>query len=132
MEPAFLTLAEIIEIHSDQIERYGGNPGLRDMGLLKSAMATPSAWFGGCFLHEDIFEMAAAYLFHIVKNHPFIDGNKRTGLAAAVIFLDMNGIEVDVSEEMLVKIVIETAEGKNSKTEIFDFFRKYSRLKAKK
>ena len=67
--------------------RYGGLPGLRDEGLLESAVAQAVATFGGEYLHNDIFQMAAAYLFHIVQNHPFVDGNKRAGAAAAVVFL---------------------------------------------
>ena len=66
--PVFLGLDEIIEIHHDQIERYGGHPGIRDLGMLKSAVAMPSATFDGNYLHTDIFEMAAAYLFHIVRD----------------------------------------------------------------
>jgi len=77
----FLTLAEVIEIHKDQVERYGGHPGLRDYDLLCSAVAMPEASFCGNYLYIDIFEMASAYVFHICKNNPFIDGNKRTGLA---------------------------------------------------
>jgi len=67
---------------------------LRDEGLLQSALAQPSASFGDEFLHSGLFDMAAAYLFHIVSNHPFVDGNKRTGLAAALVFLDINGVPV--------------------------------------
>jgi death-on-curing protein len=78
----FLTLAEITEIHSDQIRRYGGKGGTRDINLLSSATAMPYASFSGDFLHKDIYEMAAAYAFHICRNHPFIDGNKMTALAA--------------------------------------------------
>ena len=77
----FLTLAEVIEIHTDQIKRYGGTDAIRDMGLLSSAVAMPYASFHDTFLHADIFEMAAAYAFHVSQNHPFIDGNKRTALA---------------------------------------------------
>ena len=76
MSPIFLGLDEVIEIHRDQIERYGGHPGVRDMGLLQSAIAMPQASHGGKYLHADLFEMAAAYLFHIVQNHPFVDANK--------------------------------------------------------
>jgi death-on-curing protein len=71
----FLTLAEVIDIHTDQVERYGGSHGVRNMNLLSSAVAMPAASFGGNYLHADIFEMAAAYGFHIAQNHPFIDGN---------------------------------------------------------
>ena len=70
MTPEFLSLAEALEIHRDQIERYGGNTGIRDLGLLQSALAMPAAGFGERYLHTDLFEMAAAYLFHIVQNHP--------------------------------------------------------------
>ena len=92
-EPLFLGLDEVIEIHHDQINRYGGPSGIRDIELLKSAIAMPPATFGGEYLHKNLYEMAAAYLFHITRNHPFIDGNKRTGAVAAVVFLFMNGIE---------------------------------------
>ncbi len=74
MQPDFLRIEDVLRIHEDQIERYGGSPGLRDSGLLTSAVETPRAAFGGQVLHGDLFEMAAAYLFHIVQNHPFVDG----------------------------------------------------------
>lgn len=83
-EPSFLTLAEVLEIQRVQTERYGGDLALRDRGLLKSALAQPEASFGGDFLHPTLFAMAAAYAFHIAENQPFVDGNKRTGLAAAL------------------------------------------------
>ena len=85
MNPVFLELHEILEIHRDQIERYGGDPGVRDLELLKSAVAMPMAGVREKYLHGDLFEMAAAYLYHIVQNHPFVDGNKRTGLVAALV-----------------------------------------------
>lgn len=92
IEPVFLTLAEVLEIHKDQIARYGGTQGIRDIGLAESALAMPQAGFGGEYLHRSLFEMAAAYAYHIAENQPFLDGNKRTALAAALIFLDMNGV----------------------------------------
>lgn len=70
-DPAFLTLDEVLALHADQIERYGGSGGLRDLGLLESAVAAPRATFGGALLHPTLPEMAAAYLFHLVQNHPF-------------------------------------------------------------
>ncbi|MEK7678791.1 MAG: Fic family protein, partial [Deltaproteobacteria bacterium] len=73
MELVFLTLDEVVVIHRDQIERYGGSPGIRDIELLQSAVSMPTAGFSGDYLHSDIFEMAAAYLFHIIRNHPFVD-----------------------------------------------------------
>ena len=81
MEPRFLSVADVLGFHEDQLANYGGAPGVRDMGLLESAVAMPMAGFGDQYLHADLFEMAAAYLYHIVCNHPFVDGNKRTGAA---------------------------------------------------
>jgi death-on-curing protein len=125
-EPVFLGLDEVIEIHNDQIKRYGGRAGIRDLELLKSAIAMPSAGFGGDYLHTDIYEMAAAYLFHIARNHPFIDGNKRTGAVASVVFLLMNGIELHADEDSFEKMVLSTAEGKSDKAAVARFFREYS------
>jgi death on curing protein len=88
MEPRFLELDEILEIHRDQIERYGGATGIRDLALLRSAVAMPSAGVAGEYLHRDLIEIAGAYLFHLVMNHPFIDGNKRVGTVAALVFLE--------------------------------------------
>jgi death-on-curing protein len=121
--PMFLNLDELLTIHSDQIERYGGSPGVRDVGLLQSAIAQPQASFGGQLLHSTIFEMAAAYLFHLVNNHPFVDGNKRVGTAAALVFLEMNDIEVNVSEEDLAAFVLDVAQGFKDKPKIADFLR---------
>ncbi len=125
--PLFLGLDEVIEIHRDQIERYGGHSGIRDIDLLKSAVAMPSAGFERDYLHADIFEMAAAYLFHIIRNHPFVDGNKRTGTAAALVFLLLNGKEVDVDEDRLETVVRSVAEGNADKSGIAEFFRRHAR-----
>jgi death-on-curing protein len=120
-ELIFLGLDEVIEIHHDQIKRYGGHPGIRDIGILKSAIAMPSATFDGNYLHTNTFEMSAAYLFHIVRNHPFIDGNKRTGAVASIVFLMMNGIDFHADENDFEKIVLLTAEGKTDKATITRF-----------
>jgi death-on-curing protein len=85
---------------------------------LQSALAQPEAIFGGQYLHNDIYKLAAAYLFHIVKNHPFIDGNKRVSLEAALVFLAINGLEVIADDEMLVDLVLRTAIGTIKKPEI--------------
>jgi len=126
VEPVFLELAEIVAIHSDQIERYGDTAGIRDIGLLKSAVAVPRSTFAGRLLHEDLCEMAAAYLFHIIRNHPFLDGNKRTGLVAAVVFLALNGVDIDVGERGVERIVRAVAEGKAGKAEVAAFLRKHT------
>jgi death-on-curing protein len=122
-EPVFLGLDEVIEIHHDQINRYGGPSGIRDIELLKSAISMPPATFGGEYLHKNLYEMAAAYLFHVVRNHPFLDGNKRTGAVAAVVFLIMNGIELQADEDSFEKLVRSVAEGKTDKAKIAEFFR---------
>ena len=125
-EPVFLSLYEVIHIHRDQIERYGGRPGIRDIELLQSAVAMPCAGVGKEYVHTNIYEMAAAYLFHIIGNHPFIDGNKRTGAVAAVVFLMMNGIELRADERGFEAMVRSVAEGRMKKAEIAQFLRKHS------
>jgi len=124
--PVFLNLAEVLEIHRDQLKRYGGNPAIRDLGLLQSALAMPAAGFGGSYLHNSLFEMAAAYLFHIVQNHPFVDGNKRTGAVASLVFLSLNNVEIDVDEEILEKTVRGVAQGKVDKQAIARFFKEHA------
>ena len=123
MDQKFLTLDDALEVHRDQIERYGGTLGVRDNGLLESASAAPQSGFGGHYLHADLFEMASAYLFHLVQNHPFLDGNKRVGAAAALTFLAMNGIETKILNQALVQIVLSVAQGRTEKMAIADFFR---------
>lgn len=122
MSPTFLDLDKIHRLHQSLIERYGGEMGVRDLGLLQSALAMPQAGFGGEYLHGDLFEMAAAYLFHIVQNHPFVDGNKRTGAAAAIVFLSINGVEIEADEEGLVELTLAVAAGARGKKDIADFF----------
>lgn len=128
--PQFLDPSEVLEIHADQIERYGGAAEIRDQGLMLSAISQPRAAFGGQFLHQDLFVMAAAYLFHLVQNHPFVDGNKRTGTACALVFLDLNGFEVECEPDALADLVIEVTQGKAGKAEISEFFRRNARPRA--
>ena len=122
MEPVFLSLDEVLEIHEQQIERYGGASGLRDAAGLESAVATPQATFGGEFLHTSIPSMAAAYLFHLCQNHAFLDGNKRVGADAAFTFLLMNDWEPTFSPEELVDIVLAVASGALSKVGLIEIF----------
>jgi len=109
-------------MHEEQIERYGGSSGLRDAAGLESAVATPQATFGGEFLHTSIPAMAAAYLFHLCQNHPFIDGNKRVGANAAITFLLMNNWEPRFDEEELVDLVLSVATGGLSKARLIEIF----------
>ena len=123
MEPLFLSLDEVLEIHEQQIAMYGGSSGVRDSAGLESAIATPQATFGGEFLHRSIPAMAAAYLFHLCQNHAFVDGNKRVGANAAITFLLMNGWEPTFNEDELVEIVLSVTSGevgKASLTQVFE------------
>ena len=115
IDPVFLSLDEVLEIHEQQIERYGGSEGLRDPAGLESAVATPQATFGGEFLHTSIPAMAAKYLFHLCQNHAFIDGNKRVGANAAITFLLMNNWDATFSEEELVDVVLSVASDRLNK-----------------
>lgn len=114
-EPEFLDIEDVLELHALQLARYGGAAGIRDQGLLESALAQPRATFGGEYVHEDLFAMAAAYLFHIVQNHPFVDGNKRTGLLSALVFLDLNGIGIEHDSPALYELTLGVADGSVSK-----------------
>ncbi len=124
--PAFLTLDEVLAIHAHQIDRYGGTLGLRDRGLLESALAMPAATFGGETLHPSLHEQAAAYLFHVVKNHPFVDGNKRVGLACCLAFLRLNDVRVDASDDELVALLFGVTEGCRSKADVAVFLREHA------
>lgn len=121
--PAFLDIDDVLELHAGQIQRYGGSEGLRDPGLLESAIAQASATFGGEFLNPDLFMMAACYLFHLVKNHPFVDGNKRIGLESALVFLELNELSVKATDDELVDLVLKTISGEFGKEQIAEFFR---------
>ena len=125
-EPLFLTLAEITEIHDYQIEFFGGSDGLRSQDMLKSAAGMPSSSFGGNYLHPTVPGMAAAYLFHLVENHPFLDGNKRVGTMSALVFLELNGYDFDASDEELTDVVLQVASGKMPKDVLSAFFRQHS------
>ena len=122
----FLGLREVLEIHRDQVTRYGGTAGIRDLDLLKSALGMPGATFNGEFLHTDVYEMAAAYLFHLVKNHPFLDGNKRVGAVAALVFLALNGHDFQAPEDDLAETVLAVARGELSKSQVTVFLRRWS------
>ena len=123
MTPAFLALDDVLALHARSIEGFGGTLGIRDIGLLESALAMPPASFAGEWLHSTLFEMAAAYLFHICKNHPFLDGNKRAGLAAALMFLGLNGYRVTADGDDLAEMVLAVASGRLGKAEAAVFFR---------
>jgi death-on-curing protein len=114
-EIEFLTVEVVLALHQRQLNRFGGGAGLRDRGLLESAIAQPQASFGDTFAHDGLFAMAAAYLFHIVSNHPFVDGNKRAGLLAAQVFLDVNGVTLEHDSEAFYALTMGVAEGRIDK-----------------
>jgi death on curing protein len=118
MEPMFLTTDDVIALHAAQLERFGGAAGLRDRGLLDSAVAQPQATFDGVLVHNGLFEMAAAYLFHLVSNHAFVDGNKRAGLLAAITFLELNGVSVSNGSALLYALTMGVAEGNVRKSAV--------------
>lgn len=123
--PIFLTLAEVVEIHADQLRRYGGKAGLRDAGLLESALAQPEASFAGEWLHHDLFAMAAAYAYHLCQNHPFVDGNKRTALACALVFLELNGIVLHDPRDRLANAMWQIASGAMTKESLARFLQRF-------
>ena len=120
----FLTFEQVLTLHKLQIEQFGGSHGLKDEGLLLSALAQPEAGFGEDYLHKDLHEMAAAYLFHLVKNHAFNDGNKRIAALSASVFLQVNGLKVVAVEDEFEKLVLDAAQSLVTKDQIAEFFRK--------
>jgi death-on-curing protein len=124
MQIYFLNLEDVLEIHTDQINRYGGKSGLRDQNLLLSAIAQPHSTYDGQYLHKTLHDKAAAYLFHICQNHPFIDGNKRVAIVSALMFLAMNALPIDYDETALEKLTFSVAQGKTKKEKIAAFLLK--------
>ncbi|MBS3897679.1 MAG: type II toxin-antitoxin system death-on-curing family toxin [Dethiobacter sp.] len=114
----------IINFHEQLIKLYGGTAGIRDEGLLNSALEQPNAMFGGSYLHNSLTKMAAAFGFHLCKNHPFIDGNKRIALVAMDTFLQRNGYEICASEKEAYKVIIKLASGEFSKEELAEWLEK--------
>ncbi len=122
----FITIQEVIDDHTEIIRTSGGVDGIRDIGLLASAMHMPKATIFGADLHPTPFDKAAAYLFHLVRNHPFVDGNKRTGIMTALTFLRQNRVYVSFSEEQLLlleELVVSTAAGNITKEQLSTFFK---------
>lgn len=115
----------MLSIHSKQINLYGGLPGIRDEGLLDSAISQPQATFGGELLHPTIFEQAAAYLFHINNNHAFIDGNKRTAFDVMVTFLNINDYEFNMTPQEAYQLTIHVAERQVNKEELTAILKNY-------
>ena len=128
LQPWFLDIDHTMRLHRSLIDAYVGVKVFEMWGSYTPRLQCLNPLFGGEFLHRDLFKMAAAYLYHIVQNHPFIDGNKRTGAAAAIIFLSMNDMEVIVEEEALVDLVLQVACGAVGKQEVAAFMRTHVQL----
>jgi death-on-curing protein len=121
--PIFLSVADVLEFHAELVKNFGGDSGVLDLGLLESAVAQPRQTFKGQFLHEDLAAMAAAYLFHIVKNHPFADGNKRTATHTAHVFLLLNGVNIKLPTSAMETAVLKVTQGTMSKRKLAENFR---------
>jgi death-on-curing protein len=122
----YLTAEQVVFIHAFVVEETGGSHGVRDLGLLESAVARPQATFDGDDLHPDIFIKAAALLHALIQNHPFVDGNKRTGALAVILFLEFNGYELNAKNKELESFALKVAVAKISLSEIADWLRKKS------
>jgi death-on-curing protein len=126
----YITYQYVIEIHDNLIDEYGGRKGILNEGLLRSALEMPKARFDGRDLHRTIFDKTAAYLFHLIQNHPFVDGNKRTASMTAMVFFawncrrDFTILDADYQE-----IILGVAKGIITKKEISKFFRESQHVK---
>jgi death on curing protein len=122
----YLLPEQVLFIHSRLIDETGGSHGIRDLGLLQSAVARPRATFGGKELYHDIFQKAAAMMESLIKNHPFIDGNKRTAITSAAVFLQRNGYFLETTQEEVEQITIKVATDEISIQDVVKWFKKYS------
>jgi death-on-curing protein len=119
----FLTVDDVLEFHAVGLADHGGTAGVRDRAALESAVMQPQVTWDGEYLHDDLFSMAAAYAFHIAENQPFLDGNKRAGVMAAVVFLDTNGIRIHEQEDILYLAMIEISSRVMSKGQLANMLR---------
>lgn len=128
----YLTIEKVIEIHDGLLQEHGGLGGIRDRGSLQSCVEMPKSFTFGVELHKTIYDKASSYIFYIVKNHPFNDGNKRCGAFCAIVFLKGNGVPIKFPMDTFEEMVVGVAEGKYNKEEIAHFleFGRVKQLKA--
>lgn len=119
----YLSVEEVLVLHDYQIERFGGSHGLLSLPLLESAIGRPTANFSGKDLYVDVYEKAAVLVYSLVKNHPFLDGNKRTGVHAALTFLVLNAIQLNLTSEQVINLGLDIANNKLSFKETAEFFK---------
>lgn len=124
----FLSVRDVLAIHRNTIESEGGSAGLRDPGLLDAAVSMPRQAFGDAYLHDGLAEMAAAYLFHLANNHPFVDGNKRVALSSMLVFLMANGVEQLPEEDDAAERTLDVASGQMGKAELTAWVRRVTGL----
>jgi len=122
----FVPKEVVLTIHADLLQRYGGRPGLRDPGLLESALAQPMITVGGKYANKRLFDKAAAYGFHVCKNHPFIDGNKRVAFVLMDVFLQENGWQITADEEEAYATMMALASGQITKVQLSLWLKKHS------
>jgi death-on-curing protein len=120
-EPIFLTLDQVFRVHARSLAEHGGSEGVRDLGLIESALASAKNTF--YYSNGDLFDMAASYAFHLAESQAFIDGNKRTGVAAALVFLAVNGVYAQPAQWVLYSAMIDVAEKKKTKADLAEIFR---------
>lgn len=120
----YLSIEEILLIHEYQIQRFGGSDGILNLELLESAVYRPRTSYGGVEKYKTIFEKAAVLAYSIIKNHPFIDGNKRTSMVSTILFLELNGYRVQITQEELVKLAIDIASDQISIDDLSEFYKK--------
>lgn len=123
----YLTAEQVLFIHSRLIDETGGSHGIRDLGILQSAISRPMVTFKGKALYPDVFQKAAAIMESLIKNHPFIDGNKRTAISSAGIFLRINGDSLETSQEELEDFTLSMATGKASFNDAVKWFKQYAK-----
>jgi death-on-curing family protein len=126
-ETNYLTLEEVLAIHFDQINRYGGSHGVRELNLLIAAISRPQATFGGFDLYSDVFSKASALLQSLVMNHPFVDGNKRTAIVSTARLLAINGYELKMARKDLINITLEVESKKKSIEGVASWLKKHSK-----
>lgn len=117
----FLDFDRIVQLNRLAVKTFGGSDGVRDRGLIESAIYQPQESFAEQYLHETIYQMAAAYYYHISESQGFSDGNKRTGFLALFAFLKLNGCDLTIPDDYLWPILLEVASGTKSKGELADF-----------
>lgn len=123
----FITIDQVLFIHDQMVKRFGGSFGIRDMGLIESAVARPQASFGGKYLYNSIFDKAAALLQSLLKNHAFVDGNKRTALTSAGLFLKVNNYTLINNHKDEVEFAVKVDNGNLSVEEIAQWLKEHTK-----